>query len=70
MAFYSSHASDSDGINTYHVRQNGNQLQLSRAHGTLVFLVLATTQYRRIYAHAKLQAGNSIYPRPNITVST
>ena len=34
MPFYSSRASDSDGIETYHVRQNGRQLQLLRAHDT------------------------------------
>ena len=34
MPFYSSHASDSDGLETYHVRQNGRQLQLLRAHDT------------------------------------
>ena len=32
MTFYSSRASDSDGINTNHVRRNGHQLQLLRAH--------------------------------------
>ena len=32
--FYSSRASDSDGIEIYHVRQNGHQLQLLRAHDT------------------------------------
>ena len=34
MPFYSSRASDSDGIEIYHVRQNGHQLQLLRAHDT------------------------------------
>ena len=34
MPFYSSRASDSDGIKIYHVRQNGHQLQLLRAHDT------------------------------------
>ena len=34
MPFYSSHASDSDGITIYHMRQNGHQLQLLRAHDT------------------------------------
>ena len=34
MPFYSSHTSDSDGIKIYHVRQNGQQLQLLRAHNT------------------------------------
>ena len=34
MSFYSSRASDSDGIETYHVRQNGRQLQLLHAHDT------------------------------------
>ena len=32
MPFYSSHASDSNGIKVNHVRQNGHQLQLLRAH--------------------------------------
>ena len=32
MPFYSSRASDSDGIKINHVRQNGRQLQLLRAH--------------------------------------
>ena len=32
MPFYSSHASDSDSIKINHVRQNGCQLQLLRAH--------------------------------------
>ena len=34
MPFYSSHASDSDAIEMYHMRQNGCQLQLLRAHDT------------------------------------
>ena len=34
MPFYSSRASDSDGIEIYHVRQNGRQFQLLRAHDT------------------------------------
>ena len=34
MPFYSSCASDSDGIEIYHVRQNGRQLQLLRTHNT------------------------------------
>ena len=34
MPFYSSRVSDSDGIETYHVRQNGRQLQLLHAHDT------------------------------------
>ena len=34
MPFYSSCASDSDGIEIYHMRQNGRQLQLLRAHDT------------------------------------
>ena len=34
MPFYSSRASDSDGIEIYHVRQNGRQLQLLRTHDT------------------------------------
>ena len=32
MPFHSSRASDSDGIKVNHVRQNGRQLQLLRAH--------------------------------------
>ena len=32
MLFYSSRASDSDGVEIYHVKQNGCQLQLLRAH--------------------------------------
>ena len=35
---------------------------------TPVFLVLATIQYRRICACAKLQVGRLIHLRPNITV--
>ena len=34
MPFYSSCASDSDGIEKYHVKQNGRQLQLLHAHDT------------------------------------
>ena len=34
MPLYSSCASDSDGIEIYHVRQNGHQLQLLCAHDT------------------------------------
>ena len=34
MSFYYSRASDPDGIKTYHVRQNGHQLQLLHAHNT------------------------------------
>ena len=34
MPFYSSHVSDSDGIEIYHVRQNGHQLQLLHVHNT------------------------------------
>ena len=34
MPFYSSRASDSDGIEIYHMRQNCRQLQLLRAHDT------------------------------------
>ena len=34
MPIYSSHVSDSDGIEIYHVRHNGRQLQLLRAHDT------------------------------------
>ena len=34
MPFYSSRASNSDGIEIYHVRQNGHQLQLLRTHDT------------------------------------
>ena len=34
MPFYSSRASDTDGIEIYHVKQNGHQLQLLRTHDT------------------------------------
>ena len=34
MPFYSSRASNSDGKEIYHVRQNGRQLQLLRTHDT------------------------------------
>ena len=34
MPFYSSRASDSDGVEIYHMRQNGHQLQLLRTHDT------------------------------------
>ena len=34
MPFYCSHASNSDGIAIYHVRQNGHQLELLHAHNT------------------------------------
>ena len=44
-------------------------LQLLIVYIILVFLVLAIMQYRRIYARAKLQAGNLIHLWPNITVS-
>ena len=36
---------------------------------TLVFLILATIQYKGICARAKLQTGHLIHLRPNITVS-
>ena len=35
----------------------------------MVFLILATVQYRRVCAHAKLQMGNLIHLSPNIPVS-
>ena len=34
MPFYSSRASDSDGVEIYHVRHNGRLLQLLHAHDT------------------------------------
>ena len=63
MPFYSSCASDSYGIEIYHVRQNGRQVQLLRAHDT------DKTEYANFIASYQVSSSihkNSFIPKENL----